>query len=385
MADAEVSVGPRVEQVTEVEVEGVTEGEVEGAPGMGPEVGGGVGGPEPDAEALSDADAGSEPVDETGPVAPVVAAEPTLQVAAESALQVAAEAAAPERTAEKEHAAPRPPRSAGVKPDDTLATAGRKVLRLHLARMIAAEEGTRTGAVAEDLHKMRVATRRMRAAWRVFDGAYRPKIQKRYVDELRNVAAALGEVRDLDVQLAGLETYIESLPEPGGEAMRPLVEDWTAHRDAARARLLRLLDSKAYSGFVADYQEFVDSTDEGEMATLAGQPMLVRDTAIGRIWLAYEHVHAHDMAIAWADAPALHALRIDAKRLRYALEFFRDALPPRVQHPDPARHGTAGSPRESERRRRRRSHDAHVPRQRCFEAVRGVTRGDRRVPGIARV
>ncbi len=234
------------------------------------------------------------------------------------------------RTIDREHAAPRPPRSAGVKPDDTLATAGRKVLRLHLARMIAAEEGTRTGAVAEDLHKMRVATRRMRAAWRVFDGAYRPKIQKRYVDELRQVAAALGEVRDLDVQLLGLDSYIETLPGPGAQAMRPLVDDWTAHRDAARSRLLRLLDSKAYSGFVADYQEFVDSTDEGEMATLAGQPMLVRDTAIGRIWLAYEHVHAHDMAIAWADAPALHALRIDAKRLRYALEFFRDALPPRV-------------------------------------------------------
>ncbi len=43
---------------------------------------------------------------------------------------------------------------------------------------------------SSDLHKMRVATRRMRAMWRVFDGAYRPRVQERYVRELREVVAA---------------------------------------------------------------------------------------------------------------------------------------------------------------------------------------------------
>jgi len=40
----------------------------------------------------------------------------------------------------------------------------------------------------------------------VFDGAYRPKVQ-RYVRELRMVATALGAVRDLDVLVEGLDTY----------------------------------------------------------------------------------------------------------------------------------------------------------------------------------
>jgi CHAD domain-containing protein len=32
--------------------------------------------------------------------------------------------------------------------------------------------------------------------------------------------------------------------------------------------------------------------------------------------------------LGWADIPALHAVRIDAKRLRYTLESFREVLPP---------------------------------------------------------
>ena len=62
----------------------------------------------------------------------------------------------------------------GVLASDNVAEAGRKVLRFHLARMIAREPGTREGSDPEELHGMRVATRRMRAAWRVFgDGVPR--------------------------------------------------------------------------------------------------------------------------------------------------------------------------------------------------------------------
>ena len=71
----------------------------------------------------------------------------------------------------------RPPlhvgKSPGVLAEDHLAEAGRKVLRFHLAKMLAVEPGTRSGEDPEDLHKMRVATRRQRAAWRVFGDALR--------------------------------------------------------------------------------------------------------------------------------------------------------------------------------------------------------------------
>jgi triphosphatase len=224
--------------------------------------------------------------------------------------------------------APRPLlRSPGVRVDDTLGMAGRKVLRMHMGRMLASEPGTRSGEDTEDLHKMRVATRRMRAAWRVFDGAYRPRLQKRYVGELRETATALGEVRDLDVQIEGLERYVESLSPAGAAAMAPLRVEWRRRREAARERLLELLDSKDYAAFVTDYQAFVDATGKGEVETAPDAPILVRDTAGGRILQAYERVRAHETMLAWADVTALHALRIDGKRLRYTLEFFREVLP----------------------------------------------------------
>lgn len=225
------------------------------------------------------------------------------------------------------HRLPRVPTSPGVKVDDSLGEGGRKVLRMHLARMLHFEAGTRSGKSIEDLHKMRVATRRMRAAWRVFDGAYRPKVQRRYVRELRNIARVLGEVRDVDVLLEDLDAYIAKLPGPGRDAVEPLRSTWRRQREAGRKRLLARLDSRQYREFVDDYLDFTESPGAAEITAPLGQPSLVRDTAGSRILVAYEHVRAYETIITWADVPTLHALRIEAKRLRYTMEYFSEVLP----------------------------------------------------------
>ena len=230
-------------------------------------------------------------------------------------------------TEDPTHRLPVVPTSPGIKADDSLGEAGRKVLRMHLARMLAFEAGTRSGEDIEDLHKMRVATRRMRAAWRVFDGAYRPKLQRRYVAELRTIADALGEVRDIDVLLEHLDGHMARLPAAGQEAMEPLRGAWRRQREVARGRLVARLDSKPYRSFVEDYLDFTESPGAGELPTLMGQPSLVRDTAGSRILAAYERVRAYETVITWADVPTLHALRIEGKRLRYTLEYFAEVLP----------------------------------------------------------
>jgi CHAD domain-containing protein len=48
----------------------------------------------------------------------------------------------------------------------------------------------------------------------------------------------------------------------------------------------------------------------------------------GRLWEHYAEVRAYEGVLATADVPTLHALRITGKRLRYALEFFREVLEP---------------------------------------------------------
>ena len=225
------------------------------------------------------------------------------------------------------HRLPRVPTSPGLKADDSLGEAGRKVLRMHLARMLHFEAGTRSGEDIEDLHKMRVATRRMRAAWRVFDGAYRPKVQRRYVRELRSIARVLGEVRDIDVLLEDLDAYIGKLPGPGREAVDPLRSAWRQQREVARKRLVSRLDSKQYREFVDDYLDFTESPGAAEVMMPLGQPSLVRDTAGSRILAAYERVRAYQTIITWADVRTLHALRIEGKRLRFTMEYFSEVLP----------------------------------------------------------
>jgi CHAD domain-containing protein len=220
-----------------------------------------------------------------------------------------------------------PPRQPGVVADEQLSEAGRKVLRLHMLRMLAAEPGARAGEDIEAVHKMRVATRRMRAAWRVFDGAYRPRLQRRYVEELRGVARTLGAVRDMDVQLEALDAFRGTLnDERRSGALDPLADELRRARSEARDDLLDLFASADYDDFVTDYLSFVETSGAGALELTGGNR--VRDVAAGKIWRAYEMVRAHELIVPHADAAALHALRIDGKRLRYTLEFFREILPP---------------------------------------------------------
>ncbi|MBA2701037.1 MAG: CHAD domain-containing protein [Chloroflexi bacterium] len=216
----------------------------------------------------------------------------------------------------------------GVTADDHIAEAGRKVMRFHLARMLDYEAGTRSGLESEDLHKMRVATRRQRAAWRVFGEAYRPGRTKRYRTGLREIASRLGGVRDLDVQLEAADAYRADLPIAEQRALEPLLAAWRVHREAARVLLLRELDADRYRRWVDEYRDFVRTEGAQVLAVGPVQPHRVRDTAPSRIWAAYEVMRAYEPVLRWADIETLHELRIAGKWLRYTLEFVREALGP---------------------------------------------------------
>ena len=217
-------------------------------------------------------------------------------------------------------------RTPGVTVDDHIAEAGRKVMRFHLARMLAREAGVRTGDDLEDVHAMRVATRRQRAAWRVFGAAFRPGRTRRYRTGLREIAARLGAVRDLDVLLEAADHYRADLPVTEQRALEPLLADWRTHRDDARILLIRELDSDGYQRWVDDYRDFVRT--EGAMVLPVGptQPHRIRDTTPSRVWTAYEQVRSYESVLRWADVETLHELRIAGKWLRYSLEFVREAL-----------------------------------------------------------
>ncbi|HEX5465106.1 MAG TPA: CHAD domain-containing protein [Candidatus Limnocylindrales bacterium] len=219
-------------------------------------------------------------------------------------------------------------RSPGIRPDDTLAEAGRKALRFQLAKLLDREAELRTDEDPEIVHQARVATRRLRAIWRVFGDGFTNRARRRHVRELRRVAARLGAVRDLDVLLAGLEAFSAAARPVDREAIGSLRESWQARRAAARRALLATLDGPAYRRFRADHLAFVETAGAGARDLPATSPARVRDTAASRIWSAYEALRAYDGSLRWADLETLHAMRMAAKRLRYALEAFREVLGP---------------------------------------------------------
>ncbi len=141
---------------------------------------------------------------------------------------------------------------------------------------------------------------------------------------------------------------------------------------------------------MSDYLEFAETAGAGELRPAPGLPMLVRHTAGGRIWLAYEHLRAHEAMLAWADVPALHAMRIDAKRLRYTLESFREVLPAGWMPSSRASCALQDHLGNAQRRRCRLDHGPGLPddQRRPFRAsdpggrqpVPDVTGGDGGIP-----
>lgn len=233
------------------------------------------------------------------------------------------------------HPAPSPVpgagRPAGVTADDLFAEAGRRILRFQLARLLAAEEGTRSGTSASDLHKMRVATRRMRAAWRTFGDAYRPGRVRRSVRSLRLLGRHLGMVRDLDVLLDSLAAHAARLEPAEREALAPLARAWHADRDTARAALTRYLESRAYRRLTEDLLAFAETPGQDARPAGPTDPRRVREMVPSRLWAAYGVARAYDGVLRWADLATLHQLRIAVKRLRDATDSVRDALGPDVE------------------------------------------------------
>jgi CHAD domain-containing protein len=196
--------------------------------------------------------------------------------------------------------------------------------------MIAKVAGPRVGVEPEDLHGMRVATRRQRAAWRVFGEAFRPERTKKHRGRLREVAARLGAVRDLDVLIEAADAYRADLSVTEQRSLEPLLAAWRVHRDDARVLLVRELDSDGYKRWLDDYAEFVRHDGVAVRPVAPTEPHRVRDTAASRILTAYELVRAYEPVLRWADVETLHELRIHGKWLRYSLEFVREALPSEV-------------------------------------------------------
>jgi CHAD domain-containing protein len=207
-----------------------------------------------------------------------------------------------------------------VDPADTVGQVGLAILRRQFAELLAKEPGARLGDDVEELHAMRVASRRLRAAVTLFREVL-PTEAERLRPELAWIGQKIGAVRDLDVQLARLHEWTAILPEQDSEPLdrlRALLDD---ERARARAEMLQALDSARYARFVQRFGAMLRlRTGTRTPAARAVAPDLVERRHRG-VRKSMKRVGDG------TDHAAYHRLRIAGKRFRYALEFLSDVYP----------------------------------------------------------
>jgi CHAD domain-containing protein len=176
--------------------------------------------------------------------------------------------------------------------------------------LVAHEAGTRLAVDAENLHQLRVASRRVRAFLRVarelVDAGWAAELNA----ALRTFGQASGDARDLDVLLEHLQREAPTLGAPDSEAALQLTRMLERDRDELQSHLEATLDSREHRALLEQLALPVEAAAEPSERTLA-------DLASRELRRLVAQVRALGKAPA---EEKLHELRIRVKRVRYAAE-----------------------------------------------------------------
>ncbi|HSB67951.1 MAG TPA: CHAD domain-containing protein [Candidatus Methylomirabilis sp.] len=220
-----------------------------------------------------------------------------------------------------------------VRPEDPLALAARKLVGQQTLKMQANVTGTLEDLDPEYLHDLRVATRRLRSALRLFAGVLGGKRGESLRVELGWIGGLLGAVRDLDVFSLNLQAHAQRLGE-AGTAAGLMAEEVGRQRDPARQALVAALTSRRYHSLMRRLETLAASPAPRRLRAVQAAP--VAHAAPALIRKAQKRVLSLGRGIGPDSAAAdLHRLRILCKRLRYACEFFREAFADPAAGTDP--------------------------------------------------
>ena len=210
-----------------------------------------------------------------------------------------------------------------VRREDPLALAARKVVGQQALKMRANLQGTLEDLDPEYLHDLRVATRRLRSALRLFTGALGPRRCASLRVELNWIGGLLGAVRDLDVFILNLQVQARRLGEAGTSA-GILADEFDRQRGPAREALVAALASRRLLSLMRRLEALGSSPSPRRPRGIQG--ISVAAAAPALIRKAQKRVLRLGRTLA-PDSPAadLHRLRILFKRLRYTCEFFQEA------------------------------------------------------------
>lgn len=207
-------------------------------------------------------------------------------------------------------------------------------LRQQLEKLRHELHGIRRNEDIEPVHQARVASRRMRAALRMFADCFDAKKVARWQKRARKLTRGLGAARDKDVQIEFVTNFLTTLDRKDRK-----------HRPGVERLLLRLRQGR--EAVQPDVIRTLDRLEDGALAEMCGEMARVlftlktRDVSLCSPVLferAGEHIRARlSDLLAWEyaldDSGAIdghHQLRIAAKKLRYTLEICEPAYDRRL-------------------------------------------------------
>jgi CHAD domain-containing protein len=193
----------------------------------------------------------------------------------------------------------------------------RAFLRTQLAQIERHDPAVRVGSDPEDLHRLRVAVRRSRAALREARKVLDEEQGVALRTELKWLGRQLGPARDLDVLLIRLRGEVAELDGPDAVGGGKIVAQLEAEREAAQQELLATLDTQRYAELLAAFEQLVSAP-----------PVATSEVSLERV-AAKEFRKLERQVKALGVDPSnddLHRARIQAKRLRYATELSSQLL-----------------------------------------------------------
>ena len=207
-------------------------------------------------------------------------------------------------------------------PRPTAGDVVRRAIAMSVDRLIRHDVVVRLDADPEGVHQARVATRRLRSDLRAFGSLVDPVWSEPVREELGWLADMLGGARDTDVMLERIRAFATALPEverPGGAVVVAALEQ--ADKEI-HARLLEAMRSDRYLMLL---EALVMAANEPPLVAEALAPAReALPTLVRGPWKKLRR-EVKDSGKDPSD-DALHQLRIQAKRVRYAAEAVAPAI-----------------------------------------------------------
>lgn len=209
---------------------------------------------------------------------------------------------------------------------------GAAILQKHLTALRSEVDGVRLAEDIEPIHRMRVASRRLRAALPLFAECFNRNELKGWIKQLQHLTSALGAARDADVQVELVQQIEVENPSPrlrpGLRRLHLRLAQQRSHLQQDVGRVLTRLENKQFfNKFDARLADFLTE----QAAEVPFPHQLYQQCAAAIIerldaFLAYETAVHHP-----EDSAQLHAMRIAAKKLRYTMETFVQLYPDAMQ------------------------------------------------------